>query len=906
MVLLLDFLGLYSLGTCSGFELKHTDGNILKYLSDKNSGVASISLVNPGSGEIGQQYLGNIPAHSPERIYTDYDWYNDLAQPNLEDIYDGHTQLWDGHSSSQDHSSLMFHPPYHQAINTMPTMDHRDILTSIEPHSLTRAFKSTYHEIPESSQIEQKIEDQMYTNQTPQQIRYHLPESEIENIYGFSDSMHCHNQFPPEIIGMENPSYTTNHFTMPEDYNPCNYIEHEHPAFHNFSPGTHDEILYGYLNEFPMLSSHPSSSCNIPIPKHRTPISPNAPLIECSQNYNNIFTQQSRSPPTLIHPHEAEEELPFRLTSEGGFPFSSSQLVDSMQERRTPYISEDFSSTTQQQSGNGEYNENVKQYQEKFNKEGPETLDTWRDSVSHKRKEVWDLTQDKEKVKTLTNGQSSNIESKNSKEVERDLSYSSQGNNSAATLSLVAGKQGQDISTSRKVSGHSHISHIGSFGSLRRGGGNRRAQFCRLQSVGTQAVNRSLTLSYSIYEWFIDLYRKMEMRFKGEIEGQTIHLAVKNAGCGVVMAFLGILKVFEYNDSGKDELERLLEDGWKYMKNFYDKWNDKEIHVDGKRDRHKGGKWSLDPQSQLLYLKGRAHIKEISLRMVHEMAIEFAKHRENSKIPKRFLTTHWEKLLNVYNTDSTSMEGGLYGRGQIRNNSFQAAEKLLRLNPKERKPYSKTEMASFASKAAQFHTPIGREMCKDVHIFFENLNHKLHVLYNDKEIYQSDQLLQPEDIKILKNKHEMNTAQIIKGVSMAQYKLTVVFIGLIRAFNEDFLSEDQIRLLLINAWDFLKKEFSQWERFDFQAENHSYLFNHDENSMKFNINDLNHPEAMFRKLSGFSNSYDVPRSCVVHLLKSWIEHIQRIKSGTEHFLDFPVQSFPARHFTTWKSYLNKL
>ncbi|EGG05546.1 uncharacterized protein MELLADRAFT_107370 [Melampsora larici-populina 98AG31] len=899
-VLLLSFLRLYSLGICSGFELKHTDGDSLKYLSHRNAGVPSNSFVDPGSGGPSQQDLGKMPAHSPEDIYTDYDWYNDLVQPKLEDTYDGHTQSWDGYFNSQDHSNLLFYPPYHQGMNTNPQMGQTNLLSSSEPNSLTGAFESTYSElsITESNQIKQKTVDQIYTNQTPQISRVHFPESELGN-YGFSDSMHPHGQLPSEIIGMDNPSYKNQCFKMPEDYNPCNSIEQAHPAFPKLSQITYDEILSGYLNGLPMPSSHPSSSFSLPIPNHRTLIYPDAPLLECFENYNKLFGPKTWTNPTLIHPHRAEEGLPFRLTLQERLSSSSSQLVDSMQERRTPYISEDLSSNTHQQSGNREYNGNFEGYQETLNEVGTENLDPGKNPVFHKRKEVWDLTSDKTKIIKLTNDQFPNIRSKKYKEVQRDSNSLSQINDAAVTA--VQKNYAHDIPI-----GHAQVSHIGSLEYVECGGGNKRAQFCRLQSVGTQAVDRSPTLCYKVYEWFLDLYRKMEMRFKGEIKSKKIHLAVKNALYGVVMPFLGILKVFEYNDTGKDELESLLEDGWTYMENFYDKWNDKEIYVTGKLNKHKGGKWSLDPQSQLLYLIARAYTKDLSVKMVHEMAIEFAKHRENSKIPKRFLTTDWEKVLNVYNTDSISMEGGLYGRGQIRNYSFQAADKLLRLNSKERKPYSKTEMASFASKAAQFHTPIGREMCKDVHIFFENLNHKLHVLYNDKEIYQSDQLLQPEDIKILKNKHEMNTAQIIKGVSMAQYKLTVVFIGLIRAFNEDFLSEDQIQLLLINAWDFLKKEFSQWERFDFQAENHPYLFNHDENSVKLNINDLDRPEAMFRKLSGFSNSYGVPRSCVVHLLKSWIEHIQRIKSGTENSLDFPVHSFPAQPFSTWKSYLNKL
>ncbi|KAH9816703.1 hypothetical protein DFH28DRAFT_890447 [Melampsora americana] len=909
-VLLLILTRLFFFEICSGFELNQGEGASSQLLSDIYPWMDSSLFDDPEYGRLIQQYPGHVPSQSQNNPYLYHGWYKDVGKPNPEDTYNGQTQPFDKHFHVQGPSSfiLMFHPPYHQGINTETTRDDNDILTSSNSYNILGAFQSTCHDTPlrELDNIQHIIDGQTYLKATHPQMKCYSPKSEIDSTFIFSDEMHPEHGFAPESVDTENPLSVDDYLTASQEYNTNYPMNQRHPNYHVSTPRTSEVIFCSDSSGYPFLSSHPHTSTT---PKTQVPELlgyQHIPLLNLEAE-NHISSQEFRTTLTPIHPHGLNEQPLSNpdFTSKAALDWS--QLLDSSEETRNPAISEDSNPNSYQHNGIQEYNGNIPEYHETSNKRDIEKLEPKSTLGSQERKDVWNVgQQNKKQIIDLIDGKYTTMESKKFKNVAKKSGPVTQKTISHSTPKVNNNDQFQDIATSKNVFGNSPNLRIGAFAPIKRNGHRNPDRFSIFQSVGIMAVNRSPTLCYKVYEWFLELEDKMHKRFRRDIESIEVHLAVRNAGYEVVMAFLGILKVFEYNGSGNDELQDILEAGWTYMKNFYDQWNNKEICATAKLDKHIEKDWSLDPQSQLIYLKHKKETEVIALGLVHSMSIDFSNNRGNSKVPIRFSPEDWDRLVKVYSEDSTSTEGGLYLRGNIKNNSFQAAEKLSGIRSTSKTINMKKQLVLLASDAAQFHTPIGRDMCRDVHIFFEQLNHSLHASYRSKNRYHLGQLLKTEELHQFNDKNKTNMDQIVQAISMAQYKVTVVYIGLIRAFNQKTLSEGQLQILVQNAWDFLKHKFSQWESIDFQAENHPQLFNYHENHVPLKTNDLNLPEVLFRSLSGYYHTYNVPISCVLHLLRSWTQHRQNTKPGPENFLDFPIKTFPPVPFSKWKSYMDIL
>lgn len=149
----------------------------------------------------------------------------------------------------------------------------------------------------------------------------------------------------------------------------------------------------------------------------------------------------------------------------------------------------------------------------------------------------------------------------------------------------------------------------------------------------------------------------------------------------------------------------------------------------------------------------------------------------------------------------------------IRNYAFWGPEQFSRVNwhLHWEEETSSQHVFALSSHAAQFHTSIGRDMCKAVHIFFEGLLYEMKI--KSKYYLINDALKNPlsQELEYL--------GMITQAVSMAEYKVTVVIIGMIGNLNEKHLTASQLEKLLMNAWQFLKLNFSKWGKLNFCSKN---------------------------------------------------------------------------------------
>ncbi|EGG06121.1 uncharacterized protein MELLADRAFT_63623 [Melampsora larici-populina 98AG31] len=437
---------------------------------------------------------------------------------------------------------------------------------------------------------------------------------------------------------------------------------------------------------------------------------------------------------------------------------------------------------------------------------------------------------------------------------------------------------------------HNTPNHIKSFCEARISYGSRD-QFYLLQKIGIIQVNRSSNLCYEIFDAFYDIYEKMKLRFGENPKAiKAAALAVKNAGYAIVMVFLGILRVFEAEIHVKDDLEILLTDGWQYMKSFFETWKNVEVEDLG---LGRATQFTLqlfsDPKFHLKYLKDIKSDKNISCSLVHLLSLDWAEKTGRSRIPKGKLSPYSERILEIYKTDSNLIEGGLYERMGIRNEAFWGPEQFSRSRwhlHGEEEALSQNFIA-LSSNAAQFHTPIGREMCRDVHTFFEELIHDIKSHYDLINGNHTSSGLPPQSLKHL--------ALMTRAVSMAEYKVTPVYIGMIKILNQKHLTESQLQKLLLNAWKFLKEVFSQWRMLNLQNKHLKCSYNYKSSEVNPVIG-FDDPNAMFWSLAGFRNKNLVPRLFIVYLLNSWKKEITE---GSQGYIGFPVQDIPSGSIVDW-------
>ncbi|KAH9818746.1 hypothetical protein DFH28DRAFT_1053901 [Melampsora americana] len=418
--------------------------------------------------------------------------------------------------------------------------------------------------------------------------------------------------------------------------------------------------------------------------------------------------------------------------------------------------------------------------------------------------------------------------------------------------------------------------------------------FFLLQKVGICNANRSSTLCYKIYDYFHDIYESMSSRFKSNPKAvQAAAQAVKIAGHGVAMGVLGVIRVFEAEGSKGDHLDIVLDDGWRYIENFFQPWRDAELkelalEVDTPFEAHK----SLDAYYLLGYLKRLDNTNKVPYLLVHSLALDWSRNRVNSGIPAKTLSAHIQRITDVYQTDSNAIQGGLYGRMSIRNYAFWGEEQLSRRNwyLYEHTQRSSQDVLSLSSNAAQFHTPVGRGMCQVVHNFFEDLINDLKRFYMITNGHSTVKDPPGEALRDL--------GMIIQAVSMAEYRVTVVFLGVIRILNQKHLDNSQLERLIINAWGFLKSRFSEWRFLDLYTKNSQQLFGF-ESVRVTSSTQMDSAGDLFKALAGFKDKNGCPKNWVVHLLKSWKNSITERDTSSLGDLGFPIAEIPSGPIDNW-------
>ncbi|EGG00240.1 uncharacterized protein MELLADRAFT_67952 [Melampsora larici-populina 98AG31] len=413
-----------------------------------------------------------------------------------------------------------------------------------------------------------------------------------------------------------------------------------------------------------------------------------------------------------------------------------------------------------------------------------------------------------------------------------------------------------------------------------------------LHKIGMLNVNRSPSLCYEIYEFFLDIYKGIKgvEQFDAK-DVRSVRRAIKNAAYAVVMTFLGILRVFEAGQNEENDTERTLKDGWNFMKGFYSTWKDatlEQFHF-GKVTQFDQGH-SLNPEFHLRYLKDIQNRAAVSYSMILSISLLWSKDRGHSKVP----TDMWNQYKTVqttWYTDCKTDQGGIYTRRGIRNYSFWGPEQFERdnwhLNGKEN--LSPNHIWEFGSNAAQFHTDVGREVCKDLHVFFEDLIHKLHISYKNQ---CSESQNFPAESSVWHNGiHSDGLSRIIKAVSLAQYRLTVPFIGLIRVLNKENLDANQLQKLIQNAIKFLKMNFSEWKKLDFNSRDlQRLLFS---KRILASPNSIRSTEDMFQSLVVCIDPNKFPSQAILKLFDSWQDSITTSRPGSDDHIDFQIVKIPS-------------
>ncbi|KAH9818749.1 hypothetical protein DFH28DRAFT_1023191 [Melampsora americana] len=426
-----------------------------------------------------------------------------------------------------------------------------------------------------------------------------------------------------------------------------------------------------------------------------------------------------------------------------------------------------------------------------------------------------------------------------------------------------------------------------------------RDTFVLLHKIGILSAVRSPSLCYEIFEFFLGIHNTIKERNEGNLEAmRAVRIAIRGAAHKVVMAFLGILRVFEVGESGENDIESVINNGWIFMKDFYGRWKDaKPKNLYFGQSVEFDPKLSFDSDFHLRYLKDKA-FHQLSFSMVHSFSLLWSKQIGQSRVPKD-ICNYTKKVEEIWETDSKSSKGGLYGRTNIKNYAFWGPEQFERSNwhVYGKEHISPKEIWHFSSNAAQFHTPIGRELCKELHAFFEDLIQTLHFSYNKINHQDASQNIPTQSIDQLNKVQSEHLGLIVKAVSLAQYRVIVPFIGLIRILNQKKLTADQLDRLIQNALNFVKLTFSKWKTLNFCSKNHAGLFfAPDVNKFKV-ILVSGSPGSMFQFLTGFAKETgSFPFQPILELLRSWQISITTSKPGSEYHLDFDIMGIPTTSY----------
>ncbi|KAH9813197.1 hypothetical protein DFH28DRAFT_930380 [Melampsora americana] len=414
---------------------------------------------------------------------------------------------------------------------------------------------------------------------------------------------------------------------------------------------------------------------------------------------------------------------------------------------------------------------------------------------------------------------------------------------------------------------------------------HRESIWKMLKEIGAFHVSNSPELSSKSPIWFKFLREDMIKAAGGDggLE-RSVHMVIECAQRWITTSLFGLIIIHYKSNSTQSSLEELLGHGFQLMQVVFDQWRYMRFNA------IKGQLGSLlfetndylDPLFLFRYFAKLKKVPAMSVKILDSMVERWNKNKKLSKLPEIDLKTLYDKLKTFYNKDMMFIHGGLYSRGGIGNLEFEEVnfQSGARKSPSASKSLDRGKIGEcrLISKSAKFLSPVGIELCQKVHAFFIQLikdllkkyktSNKLYS-YSPQQIHLHDTVAQKS---IKDSKSNMET--IVKAVSIAEYRVTVGFFGMIRSIYEKRLTEDQIKILIESGWKFLQNEFSKWKLLNFQ-EGEDSIFSKESKLLSWNTRSeglWSDPKKSFHRLCIQSKSPANTPISIDHLttlLRSW-------------------------------------
>ncbi|EGG10829.1 uncharacterized protein MELLADRAFT_102994 [Melampsora larici-populina 98AG31] len=409
-----------------------------------------------------------------------------------------------------------------------------------------------------------------------------------------------------------------------------------------------------------------------------------------------------------------------------------------------------------------------------------------------------------------------------------------------------------------------------------------------LQRIGEFLVNSSSALCYETTIWFENLRQEMIKNNYDQEESAVdlIDLAIKLSHLKITMGFLGLIGVFANNGGNQYSLEMLLKEAWEFIKLHFEQWrnlnvNDKNENQAKRKDFNQDD-WK-DPILWFHYLSRLEQHSDLAVDSMYHLMDKWDDQRTTSRINAKPLLWYCSEIKTFHDSHLKHIHGGFYGRGEIRNIAFKGVKLSGKYaaSPGASKEGSWYKIYKFLSYSAQFHSSVGFDMCQEVHTFFVSLLE--HMTKFQKGILNDDityAVKRPRAKKVssYRNPADENVEKIVKVISMAEYRVTVGFIGLVRVLYQNELPVVTLSLVLKSAWEFLKGIFSKW--MDFQFEKNLSLNLNRQSLIQHRITlDYTNSNDLFNVLWQFQDVLHnpVPVHCLPSLFQCWNNHLENLK-----------------------------
>ncbi|KAH9814098.1 hypothetical protein DFH28DRAFT_1028442 [Melampsora americana] len=442
-----------------------------------------------------------------------------------------------------------------------------------------------------------------------------------------------------------------------------------------------------------------------------------------------------------------------------------------------------------------------------------------------------------------------------------------------------------------------------------------------LQEIGAFLVNTSSSLCYQTTSWFERLEKDMIKNHDDEKSTAIlINKAIKRCHLGFTMCFLGLIGVFANRGGDQFSLDMLLREGWDFLKLHFEHWrylnitkkNDLsfETHNNDEHDVKKAERTRLNWNNPIFGFHHLSQLKgssQMQIELMYQLIVKWDKQRTTSTIDATKFGFYHLKIQQFHDTYVKQIHGGFYGRGEIRNIAFKGVKLTGKYSKVTSEPTNPTPWGTICmslSSYAQFHTPVGIDLCQEVHNFFVPLIDNLLGFY--KQFYHCDtpssetMICEEYKDKPDTNPHNENFRRIVKVISMAEYRVTVGFMGLVRLLYHTDHSEHTLNLILKSAWKFLKGIFSKWEGFQFNTDLDN-IFNRKLTSASKPKLDYSDPDVLFNELWIYQDKYKNtwPFYCLKGLLSSWNNHLEYLQKLHPHDFDFVIRVLPDESPSKW-------